>query len=375
MTYTFDYISPELRNIIEPASKQNHLSIIDLKSRVFHNSYVAPYIGWKKSIGCLIDSDGGSIKDSECIEWKEDAECYDLQSAVFESKTVIYLGFILSVFGHAFTDNIRKIWFLDTDYCKDLINHGAEFVYTTNKNEPLPSFIHHAFSLAGFSLSNARHIKDLTQFKCIVVPDNCIVAGKYGRLYTREYCDIIAKISKLFIGPTHLKYDKVYFSRTQLHLNKEYGEQVIEREFKKEGYTIVSPEQLPISDQIKIIKNCSCFATTEGSISHLSLFCKPKTRVILINKANYLNYHQIMINEFADVNVTYIEANHSTRVHKDCPWWGPFYLCITPYFEHFLKRKVLHLPYWIRFSYWKYTKNILYRGYNRSRKAIRWMLS
>ena len=371
--YTFDYISPKLRSIIEPASEKSHFLNTNLSYRVFHNSYVAPFVGWEKSIGCLIDSDGKSIKDSECLEWKEIADFYDLQNAVRESKTVIYLGFILSVFGHAFTDNIRKIWFIKTDYCQNLLKDGAELVYTTNRNAPLPHAIFNAFQLAGFELSNARHIKTLTQFDRIIVPDNCIIAGDFGRVYTRDYYNIIESISKKVLSPSPLhEHERVYFSRTKLHLNKEYGERVIENEFRKDGYSIVFPEQMSIYDQIRIVKNCSFFATTEGSISHLSMFCKPKTCVILINKANYLNYHQIMINELADLNVTYIEANHSTKAHKVYPWWGPFYLCITPFFESFLKRKVFHFPYWVRFSYWKYTRNILYRGYNRIKKSLNW---
>ena len=61
-----------------------------------------------------------------------------------------------------------------------------------------------------------------------------------------------------------------------------------------------------MEEQIAIIRNCKCFATTEGSISHNVIFCKPKTDVIIVRKVNRLNYHQLIINEVANVNITYI---------------------------------------------------------------------
>ena len=141
------------------------------------------------------------------------------------------------------------------------------------------------------------------------------------------------------------------------------------------GYKIVVPEAYSVIEQIQMVQHCTHFASTEGSVSHLSLFCQPGTDVAIVNKARYLNFHQVLINEFADLNVTYIEANHSSRANPEYPWWGPFYLYINRYMEGFVHHPILHLPYWLKFSYWEYTRNVLYRIYNRSRKAIKWIRS
>jgi hypothetical protein len=122
---------------------------------------VAPYIGWNQSIGCILNSQGESIKDSECYEWKENSQYYDIANVQHEHKTVIFLGFLVTVFGHVFIDNLRKIWFTNTDFCKKLLSGGAEFVYTTSWNNPLPGYVINAFNLAGFDITKARRITSL----------------------------------------------------------------------------------------------------------------------------------------------------------------------------------------------------------------------
>ena len=372
MTYSFNYISKGLREIIEPATLRLHQFNEELGYKVVHNAYVAPYIKWMESIGCIIDEGGQVIKDSECLEWKEDAALYNISDCQHEHKKVIFLGFLLTVFGHSYTDDLRKLWFLKTDKYKALIRDGYEPVYTTSWNRSLPQALLDVFSLAGVDLNLARHITSLTRFDEVIIPDNCLKATSYGRVYCQEYIDLINCI-KSAVPSSENKISKVYFTRTSYFsgTNKELGEKDIENVFRKRGYTIVSPENHSVIEQIQMVRNCEHFAATEGSVSHLSLFCKPNTDVVIINKANYLNFHQVMINEFADLKVTYIEAHHSSKTNTEYPWWGPFYLCINHFLERYVKRPILHLPYWARFSYWAYTKNIIYLCINKLWKTIK----
>lgn len=370
--YDFSFISPQLRKIIEPNTFQIHRFEKKLGYKVYRNAYVAPYFGWDNSIGCVIDEKGTAVKDSGCVEWKENEQYYQLDESVCEHKKVIFLGFILTVFGHSYTDNLRKIWFLKSHTCESLLDGGAELVYTTSWNRPLPDAIIEVFRLAGFDVTKALHISRLTRFDEIIIPDNSFVASDYGRLYCNDYIESIKKIeSNIPVGKTF--GDKIYFSRSKFSKGKkkEYGEKVIERVFMKLGYAIIAPEDYSIIEQIQMVKQCSSFASTEGSVAHLSLFCKPKTKVVIINKAEYLNYHQVMINEFADLDVTYIEAHHSIKADKIHPWWGPFYLCVNRNLERFVGHRIPHLPYWLLPSYWEYTRNILYKCYNRARKLIK----
>ena len=373
MTYNFNYISKELRKIIEPATLQSHKFHEVLGYRVWDDAYVAPFFGWKKSIGCVIDKNGQAIPDSAGTEWKEDASYYDFKDYQVEHKRVVFLGFLPTGFGHSYTDDLRKLWFLKTEECKDLIRDGYELVYTTSKNQPIPQVVLDVFSLAGLDFSNTRHINRLTRFDEVVVPANCFRATEYGRIYCQEYVDLIDCIKSAVPETTAVKASKLYFTRTKFTagLSKERGERDIEQVFRGLGYEIVIPEDYSVAEQIQMVENCDHFSATEGSVAHLSLFCKPHTDVVILCKANYLNFHQIMVNEFADLNTTYIEAHHSSMANSKYPWWGPFYLCINHYLVKFARRPILYLPFWAKFSYWEYTRNLLYRGINKIRKMIR----
>lgn len=371
MSYNFDFISNELKRIIEPATAQSYVFEKALGYRLFENAYVAPYYSWDKSIGCIIDENRKAVKDSECVEWKECEAFYDLDCASIKHKRVIFLGFLLTVFGHSYTDDLRKLWFINTDECKSLIADGWELVYTTSWNRTLPDSVLEVFNLAGFDISSAIQVTDISRFDKVCIPDNSLVACDLGRKYCEEYKNAIDRI-KLNVPTGGKRIEKVYFSRSKYSKGsqKEYGETAIERVFKRQGYSIVFPEDYSIIEQIQMVRNCTSFAATEGSVAHLSLFCRPGTNVTIINKANYLNYHQVMINKYADLNVTYVEAHHSSRVNLQCPWWGPFFLCVNRYLEHFVGHRIFHLPYWLLPSYWKYSRNMLYRCFNRMRKLI-----
>lgn len=371
MTYDFQYVSQELRGLIEPATKVSHRFDSPLGLRVFSDAWVAPYFEWNKSIGCVIDKEGRAIKDSECLEWKECSDYYDLNDYEQEHKKVIFLGFLLTGFGHSYTDDLRKLWFLKTDQCSSLINDGYELVYTTSWNKKIPSSVLDVFQLAGICIREAYHITRLSRFDEIIVPDNCFRATDYGRVYSREYECMIDTIKRT-IPYLDKPFQKVYFTRTSFTRDsvKEYGEAGIESVFRNLGYRIVVPEDYSVIEQIQMARGCDFFAATDGSVAHMSLFCRPGANVVIINKANYLNFHQVMINEFADLNVTYIEAHHSSMANKDYPWWGPFYLCINHYLESFVGNTISHHPYWAMFSYWKYSRNLFYRCFNRTRKVL-----
>lgn len=222
MRYCFDYISPELKSIIEPATQKRHFTGKRLQVHEYPDAIIAPFTDWGKSIGGILNHNGEIIKDSECKEWRESDAYYSPSDAIDEDKTVIFLGFMPRAFGRAFTDCIRKIWFAGEDACQTLLKEGAEFVYTAQENKPLPSFFSETFRLAGFDLSQARQITALTRFKKVIVPDNCLIAEDDGRIYTKQYKELIDNVIRNLPPAEEISLPKrVYFTRTQVKSRKE----------------------------------------------------------------------------------------------------------------------------------------------------------
>ena len=373
MKVNFNYISRELRECKEIGVSIKHRRDLKLGVTELHHGYVSTFVNW--------DACGGAItSENECVvddPWKNDASFFDFDTAFVEHKRVIYLGNVVNCFGHFFTDNLRKVWFLKTTQGKKLIEEGAEIVYTTDQ-APLIPVAFEIWKMAGVDLSRARLIDKLTRFDVVYIPDNCFFEIE-AKLYTPEWAELVESIKENAIKSRPYSSEfgnssrRVYLTRVGIdnRSKTEIGEREIVKVFKRRGYEIVSPEKLSICEQICLMDGCSHLVATEGSVAHLSLFCKPKTEVVILCKANYNNDYQNVINEYADLNVTYVESHKSVMASKEAPWGGPFYLCVTKYLEQYIGHPILHVPYWLKPSYWKYSRNILYRSYLRTKKAIK----
>lgn len=108
MPYNLDYVSVEMQNILAPAICNRHEVQKALHFRELNDSYIAPFFKWRVSIGGVADNNKIAIVDSRNAEWEENFSPYCSDIPVIEHKTVIYLGVLLSGFGHCFTDDLRK---------------------------------------------------------------------------------------------------------------------------------------------------------------------------------------------------------------------------------------------------------------------------
>lgn len=350
-----------MRYILKTAVENTHFLERQLGCRYYNCARIVPFYKWRECIGGVMDKNGNMIADSRNAEWEELNAPQDETINIVHEK-VIFIGVLIGGFGHAYTDNLRKLWFLNTDTGKKLIQDGVEVVYVTDLNRPLPEYAIQILQYAGVDIASCTHIRQRTIFDAVYVPDNSFYAESFGRCYTQEYLDslYVIKHSISQISIDLPIYNKIYLSRE--HFSKlpwsrqEQGEEVIETQFNKLGYKSLYPEDYSFAEQVYIVQHCSALATTEGSIAHIVAFCKPHTDVTIICKANYLNFHQVAMNQIGDINVTYVQAHHSHKIGKEIPWYGPFYLCITHYFENYLGYRIPHWPFWIRPSFWRYMR-------------------
>lgn len=358
MTYNFSYIFPEMDSITRKEAAVRRFLDKELSYQEFENAYVLPSKDlWKdgKCFGGVVTKEGDFVESSA---WHEGKRCdkyeFNESDAVRRVEMTIYMGFYNPCWGHAITDNLKKLWFLKTDKCKELLEQGAKLIYLTIDNQPMPKYIYRLFALAGVDMSEFELVTDLSQFKKIVIPDNSFIADNGQRYFTRPYVDTIAMIKANAISQNTVYPEKIYFTRTRLKSNRDIGEESIEKVFKKKGYTIIAPEQHSVDEQIQMLTHCKSFAATEGSISHNAVFCEHGSDVVIVRKCNDVNKYQMAVNEVADVNVTYIDAHHSTKVPKDAPWVGPFFLYINDNMKEWAEIPMFILPLIFNKKWWSY---------------------
>ena len=363
MTHKIYARTSEKRKLSEKLNEK-HFRQINLKATLYNNSYILPSKDPFKNGLCP----GGVVNNrKEYIEssaWHEGKMAcgYDFEDNQIIKKydKIIYIGFFHNCWGHVITDNLKKLWYIYTDEFQELIKQGYKLGFISIRNIPLEQNTLRILQLAGINTSELIHITQISYVSSIVIPDNSLIYSTIEdiKLYTKEFSQVLNHI-KSQIKPNY-SFKTVYFTRTQLNDKRDYGEHEVEKIFEQNGYDIIAPEHYTVDEQIAILKGCEWFAATEGSVAHNSIFCSSDSNVVIIRKAYYINRTQTVINDIANLNLTYIDCHNSVRAKKDEEWLGPFYLYHNKYLNRFFHIKNEIKPLWLRKSWYRYRYPIIY---------------
>lgn len=264
---------------------------------------------WTWGKGGIIDSDGKFIKSSHVKSNVGEGYNPALKSIQHSSETVIYLGLFYPVWGHVITDNIRRLWFLKSKvFKKDFRNYplvycswGGKILSSDNQKN-----FKRLLEILEVDVNRLQPITQPTQFENIILPDESFV---YGETFTKEYQETIDHIRGFALkNRTPTSYKKIYY----FYGRKQFGEERLAKYFYSKGYAIVQPEFLTLDEQLNLLINCECFASTIGSSSHNSIFLRDDVELVLIPRsANAFTLYQQAINQVHPINANYIDSSIS----------------------------------------------------------------
>ena len=116
------------KDVAQEIFSKNYFSDNKLHFRIVEHGTILPhkhmYVNgqWTWGFGGIVDSKNNFIKGSFVGE-DGGAVYTPMEEVQHSNKTVVYLGLLYPVWGHAITDNFRRIWFLKSDvlnsYFKD----------------------------------------------------------------------------------------------------------------------------------------------------------------------------------------------------------------------------------------------------------------
>lgn len=261
----------------------------------------------------------------------------------------IYLGNFINIWGHCITDNLKRLCFLKTSIGKDMLSQGYKMVCTLLKNNKFNDNFVKLLRYLDIDADAITIVQDGTCFETLIIPDKSLSEGHH---YYKEYKELIDKIR----AQIPYKIDspkKVYFSRARLNNGRDFGEKNVENVFRMLGYDIFYPEDVPLEEQLTILKSCDSFAATEGSISHNVMFCRDGVECVIIRKTVSLNGYQFSANRMRDVNATFIDAHLSLfRIFDDS--YGPFFLYRNQNLVNYANDKGLKLR--VSFPRWTFIR-------------------
>lgn len=243
-------------------------------------------------------------------------EAYPVNESEVEviDEDVIYGGVIFPGkrrFGHMMIETMSRLWYLlddsdpaDTAASELKKNAKIAFVILPESDEYMDIF----FKLLGIDSDRILVIKKPTRFKSVTIPEQAFVLfsdyhEKANLIYDKMMSAVEAKdVEKLYLTRrSFTRYDGANDG-----LNEEY----LEEFFKKRGFTVISPEQYSVEEQIGYMKGAKEVICSEGTLSHLGLFCNPGTKMTILRRSlNSYLFPQYMIDEMRGLDVSYVDAH------------------------------------------------------------------
>lgn len=326
------FISPDARRHFERSVPKSLCVDHELNVHQLTDAVVLP--GCPKG-GGVVSADGEYFESSFVHRGHGQSGAYSAEVVDEVSDPVIYIGLFNLCWGHCLTDGLKFIWALFSNKLPEDDRKHARVVYTMlYPRATLPKNFLALLQRLGIEENRLLRVDRPTRFAKLYLPDESFWFDKgVGRFYTKEYADLLNRIS---LREVKLTGEKIYLTRSAWKGRvADYGESRIANYFRDRGYRIVSPENLSLEESIDILGGCSTLAATEGSIAHNAVFLRPGSNLVLLRKADWFNDYQLAIDSAKKLLVTYVDANRTILMDGTAPWNGPFFLYVTKYLVSF----------------------------------------
>lgn len=246
-----------------------------------------------------------------------------------------------STWGHAITDNIKRLWFLKSEFMNQFKDCPLVYLICTKRTKfSLESYkdFRRLLEILEVDVDRLRLITEPTQFENIIIPDASFKGYELKKIkFTREYREMIEHIKNFALkNRTPIANKKLYF----YHGMRQFGEERLADYFKSKGYEIITFEKQTagLDYELNLLINAESFASALGSCSINSLFLRDGTETIIIPRSTMVvpDGYQMLVNEVNSLNTIYIATSLSVLGSDGA---GPYYYIISPQLKKFFGDK------------------------------------
>ena len=232
--------------------KKLHFKIIE-RGTVLPHKHLYVNGQWTWGFGGIVDERNEFVKDSFVNSGA--GEAYTPTEEIIHSPaTAVYIGLFYPVWGHAITDNIRRLWFLKTKVFEEYFKNcplvylpwGGAYNFEQQKN------FSRLLEVLEVNVDRVLPIYHPVQFQNIILPDGAFADGLFSNEY-RETVDRIRNFALKNQTPTSSKKIYYFYGTAQI------GEERLAEYFKSKGYEIFSPEKLTFDEQLNLLINVEKF--------------------------------------------------------------------------------------------------------------------
>ncbi len=333
------YLYKGAQKNFEKIAQQKYLLRKKLGALELSDAYVLPPVLYRQAgqgyaKGGVLDSKGifvhssGRYRDTE--ETKQPCTLmggYEFSKVGIPilSEPCIYCGEYLPHYGHFLCESMTRLWYVVQNY-----HPGMKLIFISDEPREIGGNFRQIFELLGVDINDVRIVTHVTQCKNLIVPD---ASSIFCHWYTPEFVIPFKKISSSV--KKVYKKEKIYLSRTRFKDRFIIGEENIEKLFAQNGYYVIYPEQLPLSELIAYLKGAKVVAGLSGTALHNIIFARQNTQLIVLNRMNLANPVQEMMNQSRWIATTYVDAHFNYLGSKNTV----FLVGLTPPLKRFAQSK------------------------------------
>ena len=265
----------------------------------------------------IFDADGNFITES--LKYRGDRhqvvpKYKKIKNPPYMDVDAVYLGNIYPHFGHFMLEHMDRAW----AYVRAK-NPDLHVVFINNRGMDVPAYVYEFMKMLGVPKSHVIVLDKSARFRHLIVPPQSFFMKR--RAYP-EFSIGFRAMADNVKNPAHV-YDKIYMSRAKLPVGKKtHGEEYVQKIFEKNGFHVVYPETMSLTDQVAIVKNARVMAGCAGTALHLALFMRNGGTVIQLKRNTRpgdSSYDQYVLNTVSGHDSVFVSASiepHPSR-HSD----------------------------------------------------------
>jgi len=276
--------------------------------------------------GGVVDADGNYVELSgiPLRVWNG----YPFENAEYRDQKVVYCGYMINQWGHFLIEGVCRLWyFLEKDPSVD------KYIFFLGENEQreIKGNYREFLQLLGI-WDKLEFISKPITFREVLVPELSLKCQTYYSPKLREMFDVVAE--NVVADPSWKIQEKIYYSRGQLAkgIPFEFGYDMLDEFFSQNGYTVLYPEKVPLSQMIFYIRNCKVVASLSGSLPHNMFFARNGQTVEILERCTINDDNQVDVNRIRQLHVVPIDANIPVYPIN---FVGPFIMGYTPQLQKF----------------------------------------
>ena len=273
----------------------------------------------------------GKFAEDSGIPNKVDGS-YEYNVSEIRRETVVYCGYLVKQWGHFLVDAITRLWYFLENYTS--VDRYV-FISEDNGNTQPTGNYKKFFELLGV-YDKLEILNHPVRFEKVIVPE-CALVGKLDGYYSAQYrniLDIVADRSMELCAGMKTK-KKIFLSRSRFKkaTDSEFGLDMLDDYFSRNGYELLYPEQFSIAELIYFIRTSEMCATVSGSLALNFLFAQNGQSVTVVERQSLPHYSQNIIDVMRDLRTTYIDGYYT--IYPGTAGGGPFLFGYTKQFAHY----------------------------------------